>query len=107
MQGNSVFVMQRLPGPNQIKLVATRLIGRFRHLSRRDVTCFLLAVSALLLLYLLVLTLLTPSIGDIRKAKSEQPAQVLSADGKELALFKRSNREWVKLDDISPQDLAE
>ena len=92
--------------PNQIRLIATELLGRFRHPTRRDVTRFLLAVSALLLLYLLVLTLLTPSIGDIRKAKSEQPAQVLSADGKELALFKRSNREWVKLDDISPQVIA-
>ena len=31
---------------------------------------------------------------------------MLSADGKELALFKRANREWVKLDDISPQVIA-
>ena len=92
--------------PDQIRLIAADLIGRFRHPTRRDVTRFLLAVSALLLLYLLVLLLLTPSIGDLRKAKLEQPAQVLSADGKELALFKRSNREWVKLADISPKVIA-
>ena len=61
---------------------------------------------ALLSLYLIVLVLLTPSIGDLRKAKSEQPARVLSADGKELAVFKRANREWVKLDDVSPQVVA-
>ena len=91
---------------NQIKLVATDLLKRFRHPTRRDVKRFLLPLAALLSLYLVVLILLTPSIGDLRKAKSEQPAQVLSADGKELAVFKRSNREWVKLDDISPQVIA-
>ncbi|OZA92838.1 MAG: penicillin-binding protein, partial [Polaromonas sp. 39-63-203] len=31
---------------------------------------------------------------------------VLSADGKELAVFKRANRDWVKLADISPNVLA-
>ncbi|MES2424502.1 MAG: transglycosylase domain-containing protein, partial [Pseudomonadota bacterium] len=31
---------------------------------------------------------------------------VLSADGKELASFKRANREWVKLADISPHVVA-
>ena len=92
--------------PDQIKLITADLLKRFLHPTRRDVTRILLAASVLLLLYLLVLILLTPSIGDIRKAKSEQPAQVLSADGKELAVFKRSNREWVKLDDISPKVIA-
>ena len=92
--------------PDQIKFIAADFLKRFLHPTRRDVTRVLLAASALLLLYLLVLTLLTPSIGDIRKAKSEQPAQVLSADGKELAVFKRANREWVKLDDISPKVIA-
>ena len=92
--------------PDQIKLIAADFLKRFLHPTRRDVTRILLAASVLLLLYLLVLILLTPSIGDIRKAKSEQPAQVLSADGKELAVFKRSNREWVKLDDISPKVIA-
>ncbi len=62
-----------------------------------------LAVALLLgLLYLLVLIPLTPSTNDIRKAALEQPAQVLSADGKLLAEFKRSNRVWVRLADISP-----
>ena len=91
---------------NQIKLIATDFLKRFRHPTQRDVRRSLLALAALLSLYLVVLILLTPSIGDIRKAKSEQPAQVLSADGKELAVFKRANREWVKLDDISPQVVA-
>lgn len=54
------------------------------------------------MLYVLLLIPLTPSISDIRKAKLEQPAQVLTADGKEIALFKRSNRLWVGLDKVSP-----
>jgi penicillin-binding protein 1A len=66
----------------------------------------LLSVLPLLvLLYVLALIPFTPSIGDIRKAKSEAPAIVMSADGKELAMFKRANRDWVKLADISPNVL--
>ncbi len=62
-----------------------------------------LAVPPVLgLLYVLVLIPFTPSISDIRKAKLEQPTQVLTADGKELAVFKRSNREWVTLDQVAP-----
>lgn len=63
---------------------------------------WLVALPALGLLYALLLVPLTPSISDIRKAKLEQPAQVLTADGKELAIFKRSNREWVSLHQVAP-----
>jgi penicillin-binding protein 1A len=56
----------------------------------------------LLLLYLLVLIPLTPGIADLRKAKSEVPTRVMSADGVLLAEFKRVNREWVPLERISP-----
>jgi penicillin-binding protein 1A len=59
-------------------------------------------LPAALVLYVAALYPFTPSIGDIRKAKLEQPTVVLSADGKELAVFKRANRDWVKLTDISP-----
>jgi len=59
-------------------------------------------LPAAFLLYVLILYPFTPSIGDIRKAKLEQPTVVLSADGEELAVFKRANRDWVKLSDISP-----
>ncbi len=51
---------------------------------------------------MLVLIPFTPSIGDIRKARVDAPAQVMSSDGKLLAEFKPSNREWVALADISP-----
>jgi penicillin-binding protein 1A len=57
---------------------------------------------ALLAIYLLVLIPLTPSISDLRKQKSEVPTRVLSADGVLLAEFKRVNREWVPLSEISP-----
>jgi penicillin-binding protein 1A len=73
-----------------------------RHPSRRTFAWGLAALPVLFVLYVLLLIPFTPSIGDIRKAKIEQPAQILSADGKLLAEFKPSNREWVKLKDISP-----
>jgi penicillin-binding protein 1A len=57
---------------------------------------------ALFLLYAIVLIPFTPSIADLRKAKAETPSVLMSSDGKELAVFKRMNREWVGLDEISP-----
>ncbi|MDB5742577.1 MAG: glycosyl transferase, family 51 [Polaromonas sp.] len=78
------------------------LPSRLRHLSRRQLMWALAAMPVLLLLYVLVLIPFTPSIADLRKAKTAKPSVVLSADGVELAVFKRANREWVKLADISP-----
>ena len=60
------------------------------------------SIPVFVFLLLVVLVLLTPSLSDIRKAKEDSPAQILSADGKELALFTRSNRRWIALDQISP-----
>ncbi len=79
-----------------------RAFWHLRHPTPRGVAKACAAIPVLLVLYVLVLIPFTPSIGDIRKAKIEQPAQILSADGKLLAEFKPSNREWVKLQDISP-----
>ncbi|XAH26258.1 transglycosylase domain-containing protein [Xylophilus sp. GW821-FHT01B05] len=62
----------------------------------------LAALPALVLLYVLLLIPFTPGVGDIRHASDERPAVVLSADGKVLAEFRRTNRQWVKLADISP-----
>ncbi|SAK80560.1 peptidoglycan glycosyltransferase [Caballeronia hypogeia] len=77
-----------------------RLALRLRpHLRPRT----LLLLPALLLLYVLVLIPFTPGIRDIRKAKVDQPAQIYSADGKLLAEFKPTHREWVSLKQISPQ----
>ena len=93
-----------------MQLILTRLQAlaaavwlRVRHPTRRGVAQSIAALPVLLLLYVLLLIPFTPSIGDIRKAKEQQPAVVMSVDGQELAVFKRANREWVKLTDISPQ----
>ena len=64
------------------------------------------AIPLLLVVYVLLLIPFTPSIGDIRKASAERPTVLLSADGKVLAEFRRANREWVKLADISPNVIA-
>lgn len=75
---------------------------RLGHPTRRGVALALGAGPAALLLYTLLLIPFTPSISDIRKAATDRPAQVLFADGKKLAEFKHSNRQWMKLADISP-----
>ena len=70
--------------------------------SPRAQTAWLVALPTAGLLYVLLLIPFTPGISDLRKAKLEQPAQVLTADGKEIAVFKRSNRQWVMLDQVAP-----
>ena len=85
-----------------IKPHADAFIARLRHPTRRGVIRTLVAIPALVLLYVLLLIPFTPGIGDLRKAKIEQPAQIYSADGKLLAEFRPTNREWVHLADISP-----
>jgi penicillin-binding protein 1A len=75
---------------------------RARHPTRRGFLLALATPPALVVLYVLVLIPFTPSISDIRKARVDRPAQILSADGKLLAEFKPSNREWVTLKEISP-----
>lgn len=57
---------------------------------------------ALLCAYAVILIPFTPSISDIRKAKIDQPSVLISSDGKRLATFKPMNREWVRLNQISP-----
>uniref|UniRef100_UPI0035AE91EA penicillin-binding protein 1A n=1 Tax=Zoogloea sp. TaxID=49181 RepID=UPI0035AE91EA len=82
------------------------LLARLRRPTGRELRRGALGVVLAFVAYVLVLIPFTPGIGDIRKAKVEQPARVLSADGKELAVFKWANREWVGLADISPQVTA-
>lgn len=66
----------------------------------------LIAISALafasLAAYAIILVPFTPTIADLQKAKIDQPSVMMSADGKRLATFKRMNREWVRLNRISP-----
>ena len=91
---------------SQLKpLIADRL-RRLRRPTRRELAWALAGLPALFLLYVLVLIPFTPAISDIRKARLEQPAQLLSADGKPLAEFKWANRAWVPLDQIAPAVVA-
>ncbi|RZI97853.1 MAG: penicillin-binding protein, partial [Haliea sp.] len=75
---------------------------RLRHPTWRGALIALALVPVALALYVLALIPFTPSIDDLRKAKTAKPSVVLSADGKELAVFRRANRSWVPLADISP-----
>ena len=70
--------------------------------TRREWLWLAAALPVLFVVYVLLLIPFTPSISDIRKAKLEQPAQILSADGKLIGEFKRSNRQWVPLEQIAP-----
>ena len=44
----------------------------------------------------------TPDIGDLLQVQKEQPSLVLAADGTELTVFRRMQREWVTLDQVAP-----
>lgn len=90
------FVLQRL------QPLAARAWHHVRHPTRRGVLIAIAAVPTLFIAYTLILIPFTPGIRDIRRAKVDQPAQVLSVDGKLLAEFRPSNREWVALKDVSP-----
>src|SRR5262245_35541892 len=57
---------------------------------------------ALLFVYAVILIPFTPSIANLRKAKIDQPSVLISGDGKRLATFKPMNRQWVRLNQISP-----
>jgi len=61
---------------------------------------------ALLFGYTVLLIPFTPSIREIRKARIDQPAVLVSADGKRLATLKPMNREWVRLKQVSPHVIA-
>ncbi|KWB15881.1 penicillin-binding protein [Burkholderia cepacia] len=75
---------------------------RLRHPTRRGVALTLASIPMVGLLVLLAFVPFTPSIGDIRKARIDRPARVLSADGQVIAEFRPVNREWVPLKQISP-----
>src|ERR1051325_5017461 len=52
--------------------------------------------------YAFTLLPFTPSISELKKAKVDRPTMLVSADNKILATFKPMNREWVRLNHISP-----
>ena len=63
-------------------------------------------MSALFLVLTLALIRSTPTLGDIRKARIDRPALILSADGEILDELRPVNRAWVPLRQISPHVVA-
>lgn len=93
----------------RIRAFAATIPGRLaalRHPTWRGVGLGLAAIPVTLLLYIVILIPFTPSISDLLKAKTAKPSVLMSVDGKELASFQRANRDWVKLDAISPNVVA-
>ena len=86
-----------------LQSVWARLLQRpEKLLSLHSLLWALMAAGLALLLYVLALIPFTPGIRDIRKAKTEQPAQLVAADGKLLAEYRWVNRAWVPLAEIAP-----
>jgi len=86
---------------NASHLAATQF-RRLTAAAQRHPVRAVLVLPALFLLYVLLLIPFTPSIGDLRKVKSELPSVLLALDGTVLAEYKRINRTWVPLDKIAP-----
>ena len=59
-------------------------------------------LPAAMLLYVLALVPFTPSISNLRKARIEAPATLVSSDGVVLASYQRVHRQWVPLAKVSP-----
>ena len=81
---------------------ATEQFHRLKGAARRHPVWAALVLPALMLLYVIVLIPFTPGIGDLRKAKSEAPSELLASDGTVLAQYRRINRQWVTLEQIAP-----
>ena len=86
----------------RLKTAAAALPAHLRHPTWRGALLALAAVPVLLVVYVLALIPFTPSTADLLQAKTAKPSVVLSADGVELAVFKRVDRDRVALKDISP-----
>jgi penicillin-binding protein 1A len=89
-------------GSTKARLLFSSALRSLRHPTPRGIALTLAALPAFCLLYILALVPFTPGIGDIRKARVDRPALIVSADGKLLDEFKPVNREWVSLKQISP-----
>ena len=91
-----------IPGLQSVIAFTLAQFQRLKAVVRQYPVRTALALPALMLLYVLLLIPFTPGIGDLRKAKSEAPSVLLALDGSVLAEYKRINRQWVTLEQISP-----
>jgi penicillin-binding protein 1A len=77
------------------------LAGAWARVRRRPWLA-LMALPVIALVYVLALLPFTPAIANLRKAKVEAPARLVSSDGVVLATYQRVHRVWVPLDKVSP-----
>ncbi|KQT12969.1 penicillin-binding protein [Ramlibacter sp. Leaf400] len=56
--------------------------------------------------YLMTQVPATPVIGNLKRQQAEHPSVLLTSDGQELAVYRKTNRQWVPLEGISPHVLA-
>ena len=87
---------------HRLQQLASSVGHGLRHPTRGGMLIAVAAVPVLLLGYVLVLIPFTPSTADLMNAKTAKPSVVMSADGVELAVFKRADRDRVALAQISP-----
>src|SRR5919109_1473984 len=100
--GRAVRLYRKIAGYFKAAIDPT-LSTRFRIIYAAKGLAALGAVAlALLCGYVLILIPFTPSISHIQKAKIDQPAVLISSDGRRLATLKPMNREWVRLNRVSP-----
>ncbi|MBY0410781.1 MAG: transglycosylase domain-containing protein [Burkholderiaceae bacterium] len=85
-----------------LKIRAAQWLARIPPSVRRALLVLVIAAPVVALAYVAALVPLTPGVAEMKRAKSELPAQLMSADGKLLAEYRWANREWVPLNKISP-----
>jgi penicillin-binding protein 1A len=78
---------------------------RGRH-ALRGIAFAALGAVALLVVYTLLLIPFTPSVDNVRNARSERPSVLLAADGSVIATYRRLNREWIPLERV-PQPVVD
>jgi penicillin-binding protein 1A len=93
---------RRLAGYFRAVIDPTRNIRTRISFAAKGVAAVAALGLALLCAYALILIPFTPSIAELRKAKIDQPSVLVSADGKRLATLKPMNRQWVRLNQVSP-----
>jgi len=108
-------VVEHVRSPGPVTRFYRRLAGYFRAVINPTLSTRARIISAakglvalgalglaLLCAYAVILIPFTPSISHLRKAKIDQPSVLISSDGKRLATYKPMNREWVRLNQVSP-----
>ncbi|HTT11766.1 MAG TPA: transglycosylase domain-containing protein [Burkholderiaceae bacterium] len=76
-----------------------RTLARWRGVGRAALASLAVLLFAASL-YVLILIPLTPSVEGVLNGRDERPSVLLAGDGTVLTTFRRTNREWIKLDQV-------